>query len=711
MSASHQSPHIHFRACHLCEATCGLEIHTLGNDIIAIKGDKEDPLSQGHFCPKALALKDIQNDPDRLRQPVRRNGDSWQTIEWDEAFDTVVDRLLELRESDGADSIGVYLGNPCVHNYGMLTHAGHFLSFLKTRNRFSATSLDQLPHHLVGYLMYGHQMLIPIPDIDHTDLFLIIGGNPVASNGSMMTVPNVRRRLKRLKERGGKLIVVDPRRTETAKLADEHHFIKPGTDVVFLLALLNVLFAEAGSASDALLDLCDGLEEVRAAIEPYTPEYAAPISGISADTIRRLAKELNSAEAGVCYGRMGASVQRFGTSCQWLIQLVNILAGQLDKQGGALFSKPAFDTISGPGSKPGHFAKRHSRVRHLPEFANELPAAAMAEEIMTEGTGQIKALLTAAANPVLTAQNGTRLERAFSQLDFMVSLDFYINETTRFADIILPPTFALEHDHYDIAFNVLAVRNVARYNQPLFDKPEGALHDWEIYTELGKRMAARLGLDPKPENSPDQMLDFMLQTGPYSSHAGSEHRLSLEMLKQHPHGLDLGPLQPSLPERLCTSDKRIQCAPPVLMADIPRVKSELGTADQQKDELLLIGRRHLFDANSWLHNFPRLLGKDRCYLMLHPDDAARRAIKEGDTVRVSSATGSVDVPVKITDEVMPGVTCLPHGWGHHRSGVKLGVATEHPGVSMNDLTDDSLIDAVSGNAVLNGIPVSVSQSD
>ncbi|MBU2645606.1 molybdopterin oxidoreductase family protein [bacterium] len=699
---------IHYRACHLCEATCGLEIRCRGAEILSIKGDKEDPLSRGFYCPKALALKDIHNDPDRLRHPVKRVGDKWIPLDWEEALDITVEEIFNIREEYGPDAVGVYLGNPCIHNYGMLTHGGHFLSHLKTRSRFSATSLDQLPHHLVGYLMYGHQLLVPIADIDRTDYFLMIGANPLASNGSMMTVPDIRKRIRSLQNRGGKLVVIDPRLTETAKVADEHHFITPGSDAAFLLAMLQTLFAENLVDTGNLSALLDGLETVRSAVKPFTPERAETWTGIPATTIRRLARDLSKADRGVCYGRMGVSVHLYGTLCQWAVQMLNILTGNLDRVGGALFTKPAFDTIGGPRSRPGHYAAWRSRVSALPEFSGELPAVTMAEEMLTAGKGQIRSLFTGAANPVLTASNGRLLEKALAGLDFMVSLDPFINETTRFANIILPPTSPLEHDHFDIGFFVMGIRNTVRYNQPVFAKPGGALHDWEIYSELGKRLAVKLGVKPRPEMAPDEMIDFGLQAGPYSSHAGHPEAMSLAKLKQNPHGIDLGPLQPSLPDRLYSENKRINGAPDLIMSDLSRVEQDLRQSGKGKDALLLIGRRHLFSANSWLHNTKRLVGiKERCQLFMHPDDMADLAVKDGQQVRITSRVGSVEVGVKATDEVMKGVVSLPHGWGHDRPGVRLSVAACHPGVSMNDLTDEKIFDPVSGNASLNSVPVTV----
>ena len=703
----------HYRACHLCEAICGLVIETEGADIVSIKGDKDDPLSRGHICPKAIALKDLHEDPDRLRVPLRRVGDvngepQWQEISWDEALDAAAEGLMETYHRHSVHGIGVYLGNPSVHNYGMLTHQNKLFRHLRTNNRFSATSVDQLPHHLASLWLFGHKSLFPIPDIDRSDYFLMLGANPIASNGSIWTVPDVRKRIKALTARGGKLVVIDPRLTETAALASEHHFITPGPDALFLLAILNTLFEENLVDLGHLADNVQGLEDVAAATAEFSAEFAAPHTGIDAAATRGIARDLAAAGAGICYGRMGVSVQAYGALNQWLIQLINIATGNLDKVGGSLFTLPAVDQVSSIG--PGGFARHHSRARHLPEFDRELPVAALAEEITTPGEGQIRALFTGAGNPVLSTPNGRQLEAALEQLDFMVSLDPYLNETTRFADIILPPTSPLEHDHYDIAFHINAMRNTTRFNEAVFEKPEGSLHDWEIFTELGNRISVMLGGEAEAHQPPADRIDMGLQMGPYSAARGSEHALSLQKLRDNPSGIDLGPLRPQLPERLHTPDKIIQCATPEPMADLARLReafSHDGSA-AASDNLLLIGRRHVRSNNSWMHNFHRLMkGKNRCTLMMHPQDMEQRNIADGDAVSISSRSGRVELPAQATDTVMPGVVSLPHGYGHNRNNTRMGIAQKHAGVSSNDITDELALDALSGNAVLNGVPVTV----
>jgi anaerobic selenocysteine-containing dehydrogenase len=698
----------HYRACHLCEAICGLVIETestpRGNEIVSIKGDPDDPLSRGHICPKAVALRDIHEDPDRLRRPVKKqlDGDgrvSWQEISWEEALDTTARRLVEIRERDGVNAVGIYLGNPSVHNYGMLTHQSALFRHFRTDNRFSATSVDQLPHHLASLWLFGHKSMFPIPDIDRTDYFLMLGANPIASNGSIWTVPDVKKRIKALTARGGKLVVIDPRRTETAELASEHHFIAPGSDALFLLAILNTLFSEDLARPRQLAPFISGLEEVALDISHFTPEFAAEHTGISAEDTRRIARELAAAEAAICYGRMGVSVQAYGGLNQWLIQLINIATGNLDRPGGSLFTLPAVDQINNTG--PGGFGRHRSRVRDLPEFDRELPVSALAEEITTPGEGQIRALFTGAGNPVLSTPNGRQLDEALEQLEFMVSLDPYINETTRHADIILPPTSPLEHDHYDIAFHINAIRNTARYNEAVFEPPEGALHDWQIFGELGQRVAILLGQEPQPVTPPHMMIDMGLQHGPYK-----EQGLSLDMLRENPSGVDLGPLQPQLPERLFTHDKMIRCNSPEPLADLQRLHHEFNRPPEGL--LKLIGRRHVRSNNSWMHNYRRLVkGKPRCTLMMHPHDMSHRDIEDGAMVTLSSRAGSVRVPVEASKDLMPGVVSLPHGYGHDRPGIHMDIARAHAGVSCNDVTDELVLDELSGNAVLNGVPVSV----
>lgn len=697
---------MHYRACHLCEAICGVAIKTQGDQILSIKGDPDDPFSRGHICPKAVALQDLHEDPDRLRKPVKKVDGQWQEISWEQALTEVAERIAQVQSAHGSNALGVYAGNPNVHNYGNITHAKVLRKALGTRNNFSATSLDQLPHQLVAYQFYGHQFLIPIPDIDHTDYMLIIGGNPLASNGSLMTVPDVKNRLKAIQQRGGKFVVIDPRNTETAAIADEHHFIKPGSDAYLLLAIIAVLFKEGLVNAGHLSNHLTGLEELPALVEAFTPSLAAQHTGIAAATIERIARELANTPRAVCYGRMGVSVQVHGALCQWAIQVINILTDHVDKPGGALVASSAVGYVQPGEPGAGHFNAFRSRVSGLPEFSGEFPSTVLAEEILTPGEGQIKAMMTLAGNPVLSAPNGRRLEEAFSGLEFMVSLDIYINETTRHADYILPPTTALEHDHYDYAFHRLAVRNTTRFNEPVFERETGALHDWEIINQLSAKLGECKNIAVQLLPPPDTMIDMGLQAGPYGKNSTHEPPLSLQVLKDNPHGIDLGPLVPSLLERLCTEDKKIH----LLWADIPVDIKRLSTDSPTvaKGELLLIGRRHVRSNNSWMHNSHRLVkGKPRWQCLMHPDDLAELSIMDGQQVVISSVAGEVTTQVQASDDMMPGVISVPHGWGHKREGVQLSIASQQEGINMNDLTDDAQYDKLSGNAALNGVPVRV----
>ena len=704
--------------CNLCEAICGLELTIEGTGpearVTSIRGNPSDPLSRGYLCPKGVSLADVHADPDRLRAPVRRVGTGadaeWLEIGWDEALDRVADGLAGAINAHGRNAVGVYLGNPNAHSLGSATHGLAMVKMLRTRNRFSASSVDQIPHQLVAWQLYGHQLLLPIPDIDRTSYFLVFGANPMASNGSLMTVPDFPNRLRALKARGGRMVVVDPRRTETAKVADEHFFVRPGSDAVVVLAMVRTLFEEGLTRPAPYVDRVDAVREL---VEPFTPEVAERVSGIGADDVRRLARELATAQGGAAYGRIGVSTTGFGSLAQWGIQCLNILTGHFDQPGGVLFTEPAIDFVArrfvGPVIGRGHYDLWRSRVRGIPEYGGELPAAVMREEIETPGEGRIHAMLTIAGNPELSTPDGKRLGEAFDSLDFMAAIDIYVNETTRHADVILPPTTALERDHYDIVFHGLAVRNTARWTPAALPKPEGAKHDWEIYRELGLRVQRRLVRRPglrirltqraRLAASPRQIVSGLLRiTG----------TTTLKQLLRHPEGVDLGPLRPTMPERLQTENHRIDLAPDLVVGDLPRlhawVEERVAAA---ADGLVLIGRRHKQDNNAWFHNIERVnRGRPRHQLLMHPDDLAERGIADGDLVTVTSRVGAVTVDVQATDDLMRGVVSLPHGYGHQADGVRLARASKVPGVSINDLTDPDLLD-LSGNAALSGVPVTV----
>jgi anaerobic selenocysteine-containing dehydrogenase len=692
--------------CNLCEAICGLELtiehRPEGDRVTAIRGNEADPLSRGHICPKGVALADIHADPDRLRRPVKKVDGEWVETTWDDALDLVADGIASTINRHGKNALGIYLGNPNAHSLGAATHGIRLVKAFQTRNRFSASSVDQIPHQFVASEMFGHQLMIPITDIDRTSYFLVFGANPMASNGSLMTVPDFPNRVRDLKRRGGRMVVLDPRRTETAKVADEHLFVRPGTDAVVLLAMLHVLFEDGLTRPAAYVD---NAERVRALVADFTPEYAESVSGVAATDIRRITHDYAAADGAAAYGRIGLSTQGFGSICQWALVCLNALTGNLDREGGMLFPEPAVDYVKRGLIGRGHFDKYRSRVRNAPEYGGELPVSVFAEEIETPGEGQIRAVLTIAGNPVLSTPDGKRLAEAFDSLDFMAAVDIYLNETTRHADVILPPTTALERDHYDLVFHGLAVRNTARFTPAVLPKPKDSRHDWEIFRDLVLRIQARLDRKPplaariqerlRLSFSPTFLIGMLLRTG---------GKTTITELRKHPEGVDLGPLRPTLPERLMTRDKRIDLAPEVLVADLPRLRAAMA---EVADGLVLIGRRHQKDCNSWMHNTDRLTrGKPRHQLLMHPDDLAARGLGNGDLVTVASRVGSVTVEVAAADDMMPGVVSLPHGYGHQVDGVRLERATTVTGVSINDLTDPERLD-LSGNAALSGVPVTV----
>lgn len=683
-----------YRACPLCEAICGLDLQFEGEALVAIRGDAADPFSRGHICPKGNAILDLEADPDRLTQPMRRDGDTWTPISWDAAFALAGERLAAVQKSHGAASVAAYLGNPNVHHFGHIAYLPALLKALRTPNIFSASSVDQWPHQLVCAQMYGHQFLLPIPDIDHADYFLMLGANPMVSNGSLMTVPDVGKRLKALTTRG-KLVVLDPRRTDTAAVASEHHFIRPGSDAWFLLALLKEMLTISAPRVDSYAGRLAGLDDALAAIRAIDTGDVAARTGIAAADITRIAGEFLAAPRAVAYGRMGVSTQAHGTLCQWLLQLVNLVSGNLDRVGGALPNDGVIP-LTGPGTSPGLRDRWRSRVRGLPEFAGELPVAVLAEEILTPGDGQVRALLTCAGNPVLSTPNGRALDRALAQLDFYVAIDVYINETTRHADLVLPPASPLTQPHYDLIFNSFAVRRIARLNAPTRARREDERGDWEIINGLGAAFAAASGKPWQELPEPRAMIAAGLARG--------SSGLTLADLDAAPHGLDLGPLRPNLLGRLQTASGQIECAPPLFLADLATLAGDV--TGPAAGALQLIGRRDIRSNNSWMHNAPRLVkGKARHQMFIHPGDARVRHLDDGARVRVRSRVGDVVTEIRFSEDMMPGVVCLPHGFGHQRVDSRLQRARELAGESYNDLSDAAQLDGPSGNAALNGVPV------
>ena len=732
-----------FRTCPLCEATCGLEIAMDGRQVVRIRGDRDDVFSHGFICPKGSTLKQLQEDPDRLRRPQIRRGSEWKEVSWDDAFAEVQQGLEGVWERHGREAVAIYLGNPNVHNLAGQLYLRPLIKALGTNNRFSASSVDQLPKHVSAGLMFGGPLLMPIPDLDRTDHLLMLGANPYESNGSLCTAPDFPGRLEAIQERGGKVVVVDPRRSKTAAKASEHVSIRPGTDAHLLCAIAQTIVAEERVDVGRLAEHLNGLAELPQVLAPFTPDAVAPVCGIDADTIRRMARELCDAEAAAVYGRIGTHTAEFGTIAAWAVDVVNVLTGNLDRPGGAMFPLPAAGRRPGEAGGPGWAMGRwESRVKGFPERIGEFPVATLADEIETPGQGQVRALVTVAGNPVLSTPNSGRLDAALASLEFMVSVDVYRNETSRHADVILPPPSPLERSHYDIAFYGLAVRNVANWSPPVLDLEPGMIPEAEILARLAL-IAAGQGSDADPaivddllltgllasirKSEPEligdrddaaildllhgdtaeaRVIDLMLRAGPYGEGFGADpDGLSLEKLESNPHGIDFGALEPRLPEVLDTESGCVELTPQAIVEDLGRLAHSL---DRNGDGMVLVGRRHVRSNNSWMHNIDVLMkGKPRCTLQIHPDDAARLGVADGGTARVTSRVGTVEAPVEITPDIRVGVVSLPHGWGHDVDGTSMSIAAAKPGVNSNVLTDETAVDALSGNAVLNAIPVDV----
>jgi anaerobic selenocysteine-containing dehydrogenase len=740
------NPVTHLRTCPLCEAMCGLELTVEDDRVRLIRADREDVWSKGYLCPKGTTLGHLHEDPDRLRAPLVRDGDGFREVTWEEAFAEVERLLAPVLAEDGVAAVSAYIGNPTAHNFSLGRYAGAFVPMSGITQLYSAGTVDQWPKNVVGTLLYGGMWDIPVPDLDRAQLVLMLGANPAASQGSLMACADVLGRIDDIRARGGRVVVVDPRRTKTADRAGEWLPIQPGTDALLLMAMVQVLFAEGLVDLAHLAPFVDGVETVGRIAEPFTPEAVEAATRVPAATVRDLARALAATPAGCVYGRIGTCNQEFGTLASWLVEVLNVLTGNLDRPGGSMFADPVSWSITSvrPPDQAGGWAFNRwtSRVRGAPEVLGQYPVSCLAEEIATPGEGRIRALVVIAGNPVISAPEADRLDAALPQLDAMISIDNWLNETSRHAHVILPGLSALEQPHYDDLIWGFATRNAANFSPAVFPPPPDRPAEWEILLRvaaiIGGQAAADVdvaGFDDgyfmgvvmanqaqpgspiadrdvmdivaaTPGHGPERILDFGLRVGPHGEAYGANPGgLTLDRLKEHPHGLDFGPLEPRLPGFLTTPDQRLDLAPGYITADVDRLAARVGRAEEG---LVLVSRRHLRSNNSWMHNVKVLVkGKDRCTLEVNTGDAARLGLVDGARATVTSEAGSLEVPVEITDDIAAGVVCLPHGWGHDKEGTRLAVAREHAGVNNNVLAPGHLVDVPSGNAVVNGIPVEV----
>ncbi|WP_344630422.1 molybdopterin-dependent oxidoreductase [Streptomyces glaucosporus] len=738
------------RICPLCEATCGLSVTVAGEGgqerITAARGDRDDVLSRGYVCPKGALFGELDGDPDRLVRPLVRRGGRLRETDWEEAFAAVAEGLGGVLAAGDPRAVGVFLGNPNVHTVAGALYPPLLVKALRTPNLFTASTLDQMPKHVSGGLLYGDPLAIPVPDLDRTDHLLVVGANPLESNGSLCTAPDFPGRLRALRRRGGTLTVIDPVRTRTARLADRYVAVRPGGDAPLLMAMVQVLFAEGLTDPGASGPHLSGVEDVARLAADFTPEAVAGACGVAPEEIRALARELAAAGRAAVYGRIGSTAVAFGTLTSWLVDVLNALTGNLDRPGGAMFPLSATARAPRPPAPGRGFVtgRRRSRVSGHPEVKGEFPAAALAEEIETPGEGRIRALVCVAGNPVLSAPDGPRLERALGGLDFMVAVDPYLNETSRHAHVVLPPPRPSRSPHFDFSFNALAVRNQVRYTRPVIPPRAGEVSEGEILARLVLCASGTPGADPESvdaavvrqtlaaavadprspvhgrdpaglealltgENGAERRLDLMLRLGPYGDGFGADPEgLTLAGLLEHPHGIDLGPLRPRLPEVLRTPSGTVELCPEPIAADAARLRRHLAERRESPGALVLVGRRHLRSNNSWMHNVPGLRGgSNRCTLRVHPDDAARLGLADGGLAEIRGDGGAVRAPVEVTGSVRPGVVSLPHGWGHDRPGTRTPTASADPGANVNRLLDGRLLDPLSGTAVLNGFPVEV----
>ena len=715
MDKTSKLTHLHYRSCNYCEAMCGLKIsynYPIKNETdIKISADKNDPFSKGEFCPKSQALAPLQFDKEKLRYPVKKVDKDWEEISWEEAYDIVENGIKDIRSKYHADAIGTYLGNPIVHNLGMMLFIKLFTKSLGSKNIFSATSMDQLPHHFVSHYMFGDEMRIPVPDINNTDHIIIMGANPLVSNGSMMTSAGVKKRLKNIVNSSGKVVVIDPQQTQTSKLASEHHFIKPNSDLYLLLAFLHICFRDKRYKITRIQEHLTGFKLLEPIAKMISPKKASELTMIDEQSIENLAKEYFEAKKAVIYGRIGLSTQTNGGLNHWLVTVLNIISGNFDKTGGMMFPSPAIE-IARSKKQQNVFGRFKSRISGLKEFSGELPVSAMAEEFYNKEEGQLKAFVSVCGNPVLSSPNGNSLDKALENVEFMLSIDNYINETTRHADIILPTPSGLEIDHYDLVFNALAVENSAKFYQALVKVEKDRPFDWQILKELSKRLNDNGLSFAERLMTPRRIVNIGLLFGAYGKFSAIKRLgsgLSLKKLIASPHGVYLGALRPRLKENiLVTEDKKIHLAPKIFTEHLKKVLQQ-EVKMKNENEFYLIGRRHLLTTNTWMHQVEKLsaVKSVRCTLFMHPDCAKKHHIKDKEQVIVHSSVGEIKIEVELTDAIMPGTLSIPHGFGHTKKGTKISHAEAKAGVSVNDITDHKNIDTLTGNAAFSAQVVNI----
>jgi formate dehydrogenase len=703
--------------CRICEPLCGLRVTVEDGKVARIRPDPDHPLSAGFACPKGIAMTDVQNDPDRVLHPLRRRDGGFERVSWDEALDEIGTRLGRILDERSGPALGWYMGNPGAFSYSHPLWVKALLDAVGSPHWYTASSQDVSNRFAASAFLYGSPFLLPIPDLARTDLLLMVGANPLVSHGSVMSAPRVKDQLHAITERGGRVVVVDPRRSETAR-AFEHLAVNPDSDAWLLLSLLHVIFA--GGLEDALAieRQASGTEALRALAAKHPPEVTEERTGVPAARVRELARDLARAEHAAVYGRTGSCLGRNGTLVSYLLDALNVVTGNLDREGGAMFGNPpiAFDKVA-DRIGAGTYGKVRSRIGGFPEVLGALPASLMAKEIRAPGEGQLRALFVSAGNPVLSVPNGDELEAAMRELDLFVSIDLYVTETNREADFVLPATTFLEREDFPLPFLPLFTTPFVQWTDPLVEPAGEARQEWEVIEQIAKRVGVvpsssrlgrvlgRIGL----KLSPQRLMDLLLRTGSKGDWFGLRRGgLSLRKLRDNPHGVVLAEhLEPGvLPDKIRHRDKRVRLDPPEIIEDAGRLAARNGR--DPEFPLRLIGLRELRSHNSWMHNARLLMRGGRVHAArVHPDDAEDHGIEDGEPCRISSPHGSIELPALVTDEIVAGTVAVPHGWGHQRGG--WSVAREAGGANVNALSSSEPedLERLAGMAHLNGIPVRI----
>jgi formate dehydrogenase len=719
----------HRTYCRICEPTCGMIATVEDGKLVQLRPDADHPITKGFSCPKGIEFVHVQNDPDRLLYPMRRTeSGEFERISWDTALDEIGAKLRAIRAAHGGESIGWYAGNPSAFSHSHAIWAGGFVRGLGSKHLYTPNTQDTSSRFVASHLLYGSPTIFPLPDLARTSFLLMVGANPLVSRGSLVAAGNLRDKLTGIVGRGGRVVVVDPRRTETAK-AFEHVAVRPDGDAWLLLAMLHVIFAEGLDDATTTAAQATGVDVLRTAAARCAPEDAEARCGVPADEIRALARSFATAPSAAAYGRTGACLGRHATLVNVLLDALNVVTGNLDRPGGSVFARPPID-FTALASRLGlaTFDTYRSRVGDLPEVLGQMAAPLMAAEIETPGPGQLRALIVSAGNPLLSVPGAQDFERALGKLDLQVGIDLYLNETHRHADYVLPATTFYERDDVPLPLAEIQLTPFIQWTDAVAAPRGEARDDWRIIDDLARQLgfAAVAGVASKwigtsrvarlaqramgvgaHRLTPTKIVDALLRAGRDGDHFGLRRGgLTLAKLRAQPRGVVLAEHVDTgvLTKRLKHRDRRVHLGDERIAAELTRL---LDAPEPSSDyPLLMIGRREVRSHNSWLHNTPRFRDATRRHrALVNPVDAAAIGVADGGPARVVSARGAIELPVELSEDVAPGTIAVPHGWGHRGAGWQ--TANEAGGANVNELTSSALddLEKLSGMAHLNGVPV------